>query len=188
MGAARKLNSAMFSSDSAEWGTPRPFYRWLDAAFGFTIDVCASAENHKHRRYFDRRVNGLAQSWAGHTFFMNPPYGTPIGSWMAKARAECIFNRAAGVCVLPSRVDTEWWKQHAMSSRRDVGRLLRSFYDPSSGVVWLRWEGLITGIYHHDQRLEFEGMDNEDGAPFPTSVVIHMSPQRRLPPPLVARR
>lgn len=46
------LNKALFSSASAEWETPRPFFKRLDAEFGFTLDVCARPENAKCPRFY----------------------------------------------------------------------------------------------------------------------------------------
>ena len=44
---------------------------------------------------------------------MNPPYGSVIGDWMAKAHAAAMAG-ATVVCLVPSRTDTGWWHDYAM--------------------------------------------------------------------------
>jgi phage N-6-adenine-methyltransferase len=74
----------IFESRSEEWATPQAMFDLLDKEFGFTIDVCATAENAKCERFFTKTENGLAQEWSG-VCWMNPPYGKEIGKWMQKA-------------------------------------------------------------------------------------------------------
>lgn len=180
------MNRSMLSSESTSWGTPRAFYDWLDRQFRFTLDVCATKDNAKHPRFFSPKDNGLSQSWEGETAFCNPPYGDAIAGWAEKCRDEALHNRAIVAMLVPSRVDTRWWAAFVMSEDKAAGRLLRSGYDPHSRVLWLRWDGLLTGVYHHDARLRFEGMST-DSAPFPSSVVIHASPGRSRPPSAAER-
>lgn len=173
------MNRALLTSDCAEWGTPRPFFEWLDLQFSFTIDACASPLNYKHPRYLTKKDNALAQSFEGETPFCNPPYGRTIGGFCELARDSAMYERALWVQLLPARVDTNWWNRYVLSSDRQAGRLLRSWYDDTTRVWWLRWEGLVTGIYHHDERLAFEGLEDAEVAPFPSSVVWHAHPSRR---------
>lgn len=178
------LNRGMMTSDSGLWGTPTDFYEWLNKQFAFTVDVCALPTNAKHRRFWTPKDNGLAQSWEGETAFCNPEYGRGIGAWLDKGRESAIEERAVAAFLIPSRVDTDWWWTYVMSADGAAGKLRSSYYHEASRVLWLRWEGLTTGIYHHDKRIEFDGMQEGDGAPFPSSVVIHASPSRR---PLATR-
>lgn len=63
----------MFSSESDEWSTPIEFYNELDKEFHFTLDPCATHENHKCSKYFTIEDDGLKQDWSGYRVFMNPP-------------------------------------------------------------------------------------------------------------------
>ena len=89
--------------------TPQATFDTLDKEFGFTLDAAASAENHKCARYFDAQANGLQQSWAGETVWLNPPYGKPLPQWVAKAKREAELNGATVVMLLPASTDTTWW-------------------------------------------------------------------------------
>lgn len=167
----------MTKSSTTVRATPKEFYDWLDGQLHFTVDVCANEKNHQHPRYFSPADNGLAQSWEGETFFMNPPYGREIDGWMRKARDSAILDNAMGACLVPARVDTAWWRGSVMQADKKAGRLRSVFFDEAAGVLWYRWERLVVGVYFHDQRLAFDGM--ETGAPFPAAVVFMGSPRRR---------
>lgn len=102
-----------FSSATDLWATPQDFFDKLHAEFGFTLDVCATAENAKCRDYFTAEQDGLAQDWGYHACWMNPPYGRTIGQWMRKA-LESAKAGATVVCLVPARTDTAWWWDYAM--------------------------------------------------------------------------
>jgi phage N-6-adenine-methyltransferase len=98
------------SSERHDWETPQDLFDELDAEFGFDLDVCATAETAKCARYLTPADDGLAQPWRG-TCWMNPPYGSAIGDWVAKAAASA-REGATVVCLVPARVDTGWWWDH----------------------------------------------------------------------------
>ena len=106
------LTRALFSSERQDWETPVELFNELDAEFGFEIDVCATAENAKCRSFFSPEQNGLMQSWRG-TCWMNPPYGSALPVWMAKAYTASLEG-ATVVCLVPARTDTKWWHDFAM--------------------------------------------------------------------------
>lgn len=57
--------NVIFRSGSDEWSTPQAIYDDLDAEFRFTLDPCATDENHKCTLYFTQEENGLLQDWGG---------------------------------------------------------------------------------------------------------------------------
>ncbi len=99
----------MFSSKSNEWETPQWLYDELDEEFDFTLDPCATHENHKAGYYFTEEEDGLSESWDGQTVFMNPPYGREIGKWVCKAS---MIENGIVVCLLPARTDTKWFHNY----------------------------------------------------------------------------
>lgn len=62
----------LFSSKTDEWETPQDFFDKLDAEFHFTLDPCASDENHKCKIYFTKEQNGLQESWGGEQSVLQP--------------------------------------------------------------------------------------------------------------------
>lgn len=101
-----------FMSKRNDWETPQFLFDGLNAEFGFEVDVCATAETAKCKRYFTPEDDGLSQKWEG-TCWMNPPYGRVIGRWMQKA-FEASLGGALVVCLVPARTDTRWWHKYAM--------------------------------------------------------------------------
>lgn len=55
----------MFSSKTDLWETPQGLFDELDAEFHFDLDVCASPENAKCKRYYTPEMDGLSQKWGG---------------------------------------------------------------------------------------------------------------------------
>lgn len=113
----------MFTSKTPEWETPQDFFDRLNKEFSFTLDVCATKENAKCKKYFTLEQNGLNQRWEG-ICWMNPPYGREIGKWMRKAYEESLKGSSI-ICLVPARTDTRWWHDYAMkgSIRFIKGRL-----------------------------------------------------------------
>lgn len=103
-----------FSSQSAEWATPQWLFDALNKEFTFTLDPCSTHANAKCARHFTLAEDGLLQSWNREIVFMNPPYGSVIGQWMAKAHDTTIHESATVVCLVPARTDTIWWHAHVM--------------------------------------------------------------------------
>ena len=103
---------AMRTSNTDMWATPQAFFDVLHEEFGFTLDVCATAENAKCSTFFTKEQDGLQQRWDG-VCWMNPPYGRQIGAWVKKAY-ESAQSGAIVVCLLPARTDTAWWHDYCM--------------------------------------------------------------------------
>lgn len=104
--------SVHFSSATDLWATPQEFFDKYNAVYGFTLDVCANADNAKCANFFTIVDDGLAQEWAG-VVWMNPPYGRTIKEWMRKAY-ESSLKGCTVVCLVPSRTDTAWWHDYAV--------------------------------------------------------------------------
>ena len=138
----------MYSSKSNEWATPQDFFDKLNAEFQFNLDPCATDENHKCNKYFTRETDGLSQKWGGYCVFCNPPYGREIGAWVEKCYHEAQKENTVVVMLIPARTDTKYF--HDYIYHRSEIRFIRG-------------------------RLKF-GNSNQ-GAPFPSMVVIFRGPQ-----------
>lgn len=91
--------------------TDAHFFASLDRRFRFTVDVAASSENTKCKRFFDRQQDGLAQSWGGERVWCNPPYST-IRPWVEKAWEEWGGGASLIVMLLPAnRTEQAWWQE-----------------------------------------------------------------------------
>lgn len=112
-----------YSSSTDDWSTPQDLFDTLNAEFGFTLDVCATAGNAKCAEFFTAADDGLAQEWRG-VCWMNPPYGDGIGKWVAKAWESSLLGIAV-VCLVPGRIDTSWFWEYCLKGEVRIlrGRL-----------------------------------------------------------------
>lgn len=95
---------------SDEFGTPKYLFDALDTEFNFTLDVAATKENHKCRRFFTKEDNGLMQSWACEKVFCNPPYSNGMKEAFArKAYEETSKECILVVMILPTCTDQSWF-------------------------------------------------------------------------------
>jgi len=119
------MDDVLFSAGgSTEWETPQDLFLMINHVYKFDIDVCATRENTKCKRYFTPEVDGLAQNWTG-TVWCNPPYGRDVVKWVQKAH-ESHKQGATVVMLLPSRTDTQWIHQYVFGSAQVIflkGRL-----------------------------------------------------------------
>lgn len=101
------------SRESDEYATPQYIYDQLNDEFGFTLDPCATDENHKCDRYFTKEDNGLEKEWGGERVFCNPPY-SEIDKWVKKAWEETRNRNTIVVLLIPARTDTKYFHDYIL--------------------------------------------------------------------------
>lgn len=126
-----------------EWETPQELFDSLNDEFHFTIDVCATKENAKVKRFYTKDQDGLKQNWEGETVWCNPPYGRAMYAWIHKCYKHSIVGGGTAVMLIPSRTDT------------------KAFHDWILPYAELRF---VRG------RLKFGG--SKTNAPFPSVIVV----------------
>lgn len=134
-----------FSSDKDDWSTPQWLYNQLFSEFHFTLDPCASNDNHKCVRYFTKEDDGLLQSWSNERVFCNPPYGRKIGLWVKKCYIHSVEGKGLAVMLIPARTDTSWFHDYIYNQNNVEVRFLKG-------------------------RLKFSGA--KYNAPFPSMIVV----------------
>ena len=143
-----------FDSKSNEWETPKGIFDKLNAEFNFTLDPCATHENHKCAKYFTIDDNGLSKDWSDDIVFMNPPYGRDIKHWIKKAYTESEKGSIV-VCLIPARTDTAYWHDYIFG-KAEI-RFLRGR---------LKFQNRLLPSWRPD------GSHKITSAPFPSAVVI----------------
>lgn len=136
---------ALFSRDSDEWETPAELFEILNDEFHFTLDACATDDNHKVDKYFTKMDDGLKQDWSGYRVFCNPPY-SEIGKLVRKAYYEGLKAETLVCLLIPARTDTRWFHDYIL--HRSEIRFIKG-------------------------RLRFSG--SKWNAPFPSMIVIFRS-------------
>ena len=142
----------LHSSNSDEWSTPIDFYSKLDSIFQFTLDPCATDENHKCDKYYTIEDDGLSECWTGERVFVNPPY-SENSRWLEKCYSESRSADTVVVALIPSRTDTRYWHNYAMKA---------------------------THIYFVKGRLKFG--EQKNSAPFPSAVLVFNNLSDGQPP------
>lgn len=118
-------NDLMFSSRYEAWDTPQDFFDKQNQKFKFNLDVCASIENAKCKRYFTQELDGLSQSWA------NVCWMNKLSCWihpniitllyenkdMFKMQNGTIVNTE----ILPQKADIERWVAFCMQRVQQKG-------------------------------------------------------------------
>jgi len=145
----------MFSSKSDEWETPQDLFDKLNKEFNFTLDPCATKDNHKCNKYYTIEDDGLSKDWSGETVFVNPPYGRSIGKWVKKCYEEYLKGTTV-VMLIPSRTDTKWFHQYIYN--KTEFRLLK---------------GRLKFVNRLFPSWNEEGNYKLSPAPFPSMIVIY---------------
>ena len=104
------ISESLYSSKTDMWETPQDLFNELDKEFHFDLDVCATQENAKCKRYYTPEQDGLIQPWDG-TCWCNPPYGREVGQWVRRALFASVGG-ATVVMLLPARTDTKWFHDY----------------------------------------------------------------------------
>lgn len=137
------MNKALLSTGKNNWETPLDFFEKLNNEFGFTLDPCASDENHKCDKYYTEEQDGLKQDWSSEIVYCNPPYSGKIqDEWVRKCYEE--GKHTTVVMLIPARTDTKRFHKYIL------------------GKAEIRF---LQG------RLTFVGA--KDPAPFPSMVVVY---------------
>lgn len=140
------INKGLFTSKTDEWGTPIKLFEELNKEFNFTLDPCATKDNHKCDKFYTKEQNGLIQSWGGEIVFCNPPYGRELPIWVKKCYDEHIKHGITIVMLVPARTDTSYFHDYILNK---------------SEIRFIRG------------RLKFN--DCKQSAPFPSMIVIYKS-------------
>ena len=105
-----------FHTERNDWETPDELFNEMNAEFCFTVDLAASAENAKCKRYFTADDNALRQPWKG-VCWLNPPYGEArdnrLAVWVKKAWEES-QRGATVVMLIPARTNTNWFHDYCL--------------------------------------------------------------------------
>lgn len=141
MSAVLPIAKALAADKPQSVSTPWPLFREIERRLGwngFTLDVCADADNAKVALFLDEKADGLVQAWnhlSGRPSrcWVNPPFGN-IGPWVDKAIAEVAAGNAELVVMLvPARVSNAWFHRAMAAGARVEWIEGRVRFDPPPG-------------------------------------------------------
>jgi len=95
-----------------EWSTPPLILEKAMKKYNIypTLDVCATPQNTKFKKYFTVQDNSLTKNW-DEDFFMNPPY-SEIESWMERAWLQHVKYNVNALILVFSKTSTKWWHDY----------------------------------------------------------------------------
>jgi len=105
------------------WGTPVSLFKRLNKRIyelyhrRFTIDICATKDNRKCKRFYSKEQNGLIQDLQGEVAFCNPPYSEKA-KWIEKCYNEGKKPNTIVVILIPPVTDTSAWHTYCMKADR----------------------------------------------------------------------
>jgi len=101
------------------WQTPEDLFNLLNFLFRFNLDVCATGENSKCRKFYSPEDDGLVQRWGGYRCWMNPPF-SQVKKWVRRASemvsledevpAECVIG------LVNCDTSTRWWAEYMLQA------------------------------------------------------------------------
>ncbi len=96
-------------SKTMEWlRTPKDIWKNLSKEFDFTIDICASDENHLVDRYYTKEINALTQDWDNEIAYVHPLFDGKIGKFVEKASK----HKGTFVFLLPASTHTRYFHNY----------------------------------------------------------------------------
>ena len=187
------VDSALYSSDKVEYGTPDWVKDPIIAALGLNFDAAASHENHVLPRYatkdgvfvknfsspstpsgWRQYKNGLDFPWYGARVWCNPPYGSGrMGHYLGQVESsiETWVRKAA----LSTQVHRDF-----ETGQQEVCEVAALLLPARTETEWFqRWVFPYAEVHFLMSRIKFIG--GATSAPFPSVIAVY-SPDIVVPP------
>ena len=105
---SKKTLSFMTSKSYTFIRTPRDIWENLTKEFKFTLDACASDNNHLLPKYYTRENSCLDKDWTNEIVYCHPMFDMHIGNFVKKAyESKCIV-----VMLLPASTHTKYFHKY----------------------------------------------------------------------------
>ncbi len=88
--------------------TPKDIWTDLSKEFDFTLDACASDDNHLLPKYYTKDNSALDNDWNGEIAYVHPLFDGKIGKFVEKAHN----SKGTFVFLLPASTHTRYFHQY----------------------------------------------------------------------------
>lgn len=88
--------------------TPDIIWKQLSEEFNFTLDACASDENHLLPKYYTKENSCLDKDWTGEVVYCHPMFDQYIGKFVEK----CATEKALSVMLIPASTHTRYFHKY----------------------------------------------------------------------------
>ena len=102
--------------------TPPDLWNQLNQEFNFTIDICASDDNHLVDKYYTINNSALNHSWEGEVAYIHPLFDSKIGKFVEKAFHT---KNLTAVFLLPASTHTKYFHEYFYNNPNCNIRFLR---------------------------------------------------------------
>lgn len=114
--------------------TPEEIWKPLNKEFRFTLDACASHQNHLLPHYYTEEEDGLKQNWDGEVVYCHPMFDLHIPRWVQKAYE----SNCTTVMLLPAATHTRYFHTYIYHNPQSEIRFLEK---PTRGFRFLHDDG-----------------------------------------------
>jgi len=116
--------------------TPVDIWSGLTQEFNFTIDACASDNNHLLPRYYTKENSCLDKDWTGETIYCHPMFDIYIPLFVKKAYE----SKCTTVMLLPASTHTRYFHKYCYHNPNCEIRFLEK---PNKGFRFGNDDGTI---------------------------------------------
>ncbi len=137
-----KKNTLSFScSKSMKFlRTPPKIWVRLSSEYNFTIDLCASNDNHLVDRYYTKEIDALKQDWSNEIAYLHPLFDSKIGKFVKKAYET---KNSLFVMLLPASTHTKYFHEWIYNNPNCKIEFLRK---PKKGFRFGKDDGSIDSM------------------------------------------
>ena len=89
--------------------TPTDIWNEISKEFNFTLDACASDENHLCAKYYTKNNSCLDKDWTDEVVYCHPMFDIYIGKFVEKCYKEMTENRVLSVMLIPASTHTRYF-------------------------------------------------------------------------------
>ena len=89
--------------------TPVDIKEKLFNKYNFTIDLCASDDNHLCERYYTKETDALKQNWDNEIAYLHPLFDSKIGKFIKKASES---KNSTIVILIPASTHTKYFHDY----------------------------------------------------------------------------
>ena len=89
--------------------TPRDIWEALNKEFKFSVDICASDDNHLVNKYYTKEDSALTKDWSNEVAYIHPLFDQNIGRFVKKAFET---KNLTAVFLLPASTHTVYFHNY----------------------------------------------------------------------------
>lgn len=124
--------------------TPIDIWKDLTSEFNFTLDACASDQNHLLDKYYTESNSCLTKSWKGELVYCHPLFDRYIDKFVEKCHYEWKNNNVTSVMLIPSSTHTRYFHKFIWNKKENRpidGVEVRFLEKPTKGFRFLNDDG-----------------------------------------------